>query len=303
MNRDGTAKIILSSVVITGNNTPLLTNQEAWKRHTAKFASIIRDNKEIVFVLPGFPAKSPNRQKTFGSLPDVAELVALGRLDEMCERISDYYRPGARAVICSDGSVFGDLVMVSDVDVAAYSIGLRKIIDDNRYQRLQIFNMSSVFGELESDAMRLKLVSEYGESLEEVRNKIISCPEAKNKFNGIHRFVLEDRLVLEPEKTKSKIRTESKAVAYQVVQRSDSWGNLVKKFFPNAIRLSIHPQPITSERIFFQLANCANTWCTPWHSTAMMTHRGFCLIRRDEAEKRGAELDHTSHGLPFFSLY
>lgn len=303
MDTNNIAKKMLTDVALSGNNQQVATDPEACRRHMAKFASIIQRDEKIVFVLPGFPAKSPNHQKTFGSLPDVAESIALCRLHEVCKRISDYYDPGAHVVICSDGSVFGDLVMVSDTDVTAYSNGLHKIINDSCYNSLQIFNMSNVFGSLDFKAMRIKLVSEYGESIEEIRKKINSYPEAKNKFNGIHRFVFEDRLVLEPKKTKNKIREESKAIAYQVVQHSDSWGNLVKESFPNAVRLSIHPQPITSERIFFQLANCADTWRTPWHSTAMLTPQGFCLIRRDEAEKRGAKLNHTSNGLPFFSLY
>lgn len=293
---------MLFDVALSGNNMPVIADEEARVRHVANFVTLIERNEEIVFVLPGFPAKSPNRQKTFGPLPDMAELIAMQRLHETCEHISEYYRPGARVVICSDGLVFGDLVKVSDAEVAAYGKRLGKIIKDYNFHRVGMFNTKPIFPKMGSDEMRRELVTQYGLPLEEVRNQIITCPDANSKFNGIHRFVLEDSVALEPEKSRNQIRKESKAIAYQVVQRSDSWGNLIKVCFPNAIRLSIHPQPTTSERIFFQLANCANTWTTPWHSTAMFTHRGLCLIRRHEAEAMGAKLEYTSCGLPYFSL-
>lgn len=296
------ASQMLFNVANSGNNLLLVTNEEVRTRHTASFASLIERREQIVFVLPGFPAKSPNREKTFGSLPDVAELISLERLNELCEYISSYYGPGARVMLCSDGHVFGDLVQVSDEDATAYGNRLRQIIVRYQLRHIDLFNMFTAFADLTVTEMRQRLVRQYGDSLEEIRNQVISNPDAQNKFNGIHRFVLEDSLALNQGKTKNQIRKDSKAIAYQVVQRSDSWGRLIKTFFPGTIRLSIHPQPAASERIFFQLANCANIWCTPWHSTAMMTSRGFCLIKRAEAMALGAMCEYTACGLPFFSL-
>ena len=57
--------------------------------------------------LPAFPFKSANKvYKVLGSLPDKAEELALQRLNHMCARIKDVYKPGARVTIISDGITY-----------------------------------------------------------------------------------------------------------------------------------------------------------------------------------------------------
>lgn len=57
--------------------------------------------------LPAFPFKSANKEyKVLGALPDKAEELALGRLNEMCDRIKEIYPPGASVMIISDGITY-----------------------------------------------------------------------------------------------------------------------------------------------------------------------------------------------------
>ena len=76
-----------------------------------KFLSVIDQfimaETQVEMCLPAFPFKSANKvEKVFGVLPDKAEELALGRLNTMCIRIGDVYRPGAKLTIISDGLVY-----------------------------------------------------------------------------------------------------------------------------------------------------------------------------------------------------
>lgn len=76
-----------------------------------KFLSVIDQfvmvEARVEMCLPAFPCKSANKvEKVFGILPDKAEELALGRLNTMCIRIGDVYRPGAKLTIISDGVVY-----------------------------------------------------------------------------------------------------------------------------------------------------------------------------------------------------
>ena len=67
----------------------------------------VRTGRSIHIVLPAFPFKSPNRQdKVLGSSPDLGEEIALAHLNGMCQRIGEYYEPGAEVYITSDGLVY-----------------------------------------------------------------------------------------------------------------------------------------------------------------------------------------------------
>lgn len=263
--------------------------------HLRRIRAAVAAGQTLELVLPAFPAKSPNREKTLSALPDYAEVLGLMRLQKLCDQIGLVYRPGARVVICSDGRVFSDLVLVSDEEVSAYGRAIDRMIGELNLSSLSTLGMEDVFGNCGFDAMRALLISRHGRSLAEIRTDVLGHADALAMFNGIHRFVFEDRLVLFPEKSRNKLREESKAVAYQVIQRSNAWSGLVEALFPRALRLSIHPQVSRSAKIGFQLVDCENTWGTPWHNVALAGPQGIRLVKRKEAEALGARLE-LAHG-------
>ncbi|MFI7529454.1 L-tyrosine/L-tryptophan isonitrile synthase family protein [Nocardia salmonicida] len=86
----------------------------------SKNGYFVHHNESIHFVIPDFPAKSPNRSKVRGSTPDPGENIAPGFLQSLCDYVGYFYSPGARITICSDGDVFGDVVDVSEILVTEY---------------------------------------------------------------------------------------------------------------------------------------------------------------------------------------
>lgn len=268
----------------------------------AKIAEFIEKNEAIHMVLPAFPAKSPNPRKTVSSRPDYGEVLALKRLQTLCENIGEIYEPGALITICSDGRVFSDVVQVSDGSVDVYGREIREIIDGHGLKNLATFSLDDVFSAHNYDFMRARLVAEFAETLESLQSRVKTDFEAKALFNGIHRFMFEDQLALYPEATRNSSREKAKHLAYEVIRRSNAWSKLVERKFPEALRLSIHPQSVRSTKIGIRLLPSNDLWRTPWHSVTVFDGKDFYLSPREQVESQGGILTYAEDKYPFYVL-
>ena len=252
--------------------------------------SLIKNKQPIQMVLPAFPAKSPNPNKTMGHTPDFGEILALQKLNDLCEAINKIYQPGARVVICSDGRVFSDLVLVTDQDVNEYSQVIQNVIEEFEFSNLSLFNLEDYFTDISFDDMRSHLVNKYAEPLEDLKVRVKTDKATQHLFNGIHRFMTEDYHAIHKSFSKNYLRKLTKNVAYQVIQRSNAWSRLVEKQFPDALRLSIHPQLGSSKKLGVQLVDAPNQWRTPWHAVVLSDGNRHVLVKSHEAKAMGAEV-------------
>jgi pyoverdine/dityrosine biosynthesis protein Dit1 len=258
--------------------------------HLPRLRRAVLANEPVRFLLPAFPAKSPNPRKVLGALPDMAEELALRYLQGVCEEIRAVYPPGAIITICSDGHVFGDLVGVTDEDVTRYGAEISGLVRRLGLDAITTFRLEDLYETGDFHTMRAELAAHYAEPLDALEERTRRHERHRALFNGIHRFMTEDRLALEPEKSRNRVRTESKALAYQVIRRSNAWGRLVAECFPLGVRLSIHPQHPHSEKIGILLGDAADAWLTPWHGVALHDGGRFRLVQRHQAEAAGARL-------------
>jgi pyoverdine/dityrosine biosynthesis protein Dit1 len=102
--------------------------------------------------------------------------------------------------------------------------------------------------------------------------------------------MFEDNLVSDYVGSKSSLQKKSKLLAVGVIQRSWAWGALLADEFPNAIRLSIHPQPATSLKIGIHMMPTQDCWMTPWHGVAVKIGEKYVLMSRHAAQLCGAQL-------------
>jgi pyoverdine/dityrosine biosynthesis protein Dit1 len=263
----------------------------------------MREERPIEFILPAFPAKSPNPQKTLGHLPDYGEVLGLRRLNELCARIGEVYAHGASVAICSDGRVFSDLVGVADAAVDEYASQIRRIIEENHFTHLTTFCLEDVVdGASSFTAMREWLTERYASPIEELRRRIRTDEESRSMFNGIHRFLLEDQLALHPELSKNKLRSRAKQLSYGVIQRSNAWSALLEETFPSAVRLSIHPQLGSSKKLGIRLLPSTDIWRTPWHSVPLYDGTDYRLVSRRQAEELGGVVVHMQDKYPCYVL-
>ncbi|HEU4711478.1 MAG TPA: isocyanide synthase family protein [Pyrinomonadaceae bacterium] len=279
--------------------------------HLPKVRRWIARDEPIHFLLPAFPAKSPNTKKVLGRLPDMAEEVALEFLENVCAELQQLYAPGARISICSDGRVFSDLVGVADEDVSNYATELKRIIKRAGAKSLDFFSMEDLFDVEDHSAMRQQLLNHYCHSLPAIEARIHKFEHHRELFNGIQRFLFEDRVAMDSGKSRTQVRNDCKDLAYAVIQRSDGWGRLLNDCFPMSLRLSIHPQGLHSEKIGMLLggANAGeagtmspDNWLTPWHGVAVKQHDRFRFMRRHEAEELGARIVEREGRPSYFQL-
>jgi pyoverdine/dityrosine biosynthesis protein Dit1/AcrR family transcriptional regulator len=286
------AKLILlhRKVLRTGPDDDLAPDEQSIALQLPKLHYYISQELPIHLILPAFPAKSPNRQKVLGPLPDLGEEIALTFLQSLCDDIRQVYAPGARLSICADGRVFADLVQVSDAEVSAYNDVLKALIQRLGTPDLDVVNLEDLLATDSFDAARAWIVAQYGEPLEELKARVRDTDHARALFNGIHRFVAEDGMALAPDKSKSRVKEESKEVAYEVIQRSNAWTRLLAQEFPHALRLSIHPQHPHSDKIGLRITRAADDWLTPWHGVVLLRANDYVLMKRYQAEELGATL-------------
>jgi pyoverdine/dityrosine biosynthesis protein Dit1/AcrR family transcriptional regulator len=258
--------------------------------HLAKVRRFVHAGDPIHFLLPAFPAKSPSPRKVLGHLPDLAEELALGFLERVCDEIKESYPPGARITICSDGRVFSDLVGVSDAAVSDYGKEIEAIIKRLGADSLDVFRLEDLFEIDEHEHMRQQLRLHYAETLQSIEDRVHTFAHQQMLFNGIQRFLFEDQIAQETARSRTQVRNECKRRTYEVIQRSDAWGRLLSDCFPAALRLSIHPQGPHSEKIGILLGECDDAWLTPWHSVAVKRNGNFQFMRRHDAEELGGKI-------------
>lgn len=265
--------------------------------HLSKVVSAMERGVPIPFVLPAFPGKSPNPSKVLGILPDRAERQALEFLQKLCDRINQLYRPGVQMILCSDGRVFSDVVGLRDEDVTAYQVELSKMIVEHRLRSLSTFHLEERYGGLSFDRMRRQLMKQYGGSLEElkasVKNSTEYDQEVHRLYCGITRFLFEDALFPGQTKSRNSLQKDCRQRAYEVILRSKAWSSLIEDQFPDAVRLSIHPQDCGSKKLGIRLSDSSfwpEGWQTPWHRVAVDVGGRFVLLKRSQAEALGAEL-------------
>lgn len=259
-----------------------------------RIAAFVADGQPIEFVLPAFPAKSPNPGKVLHRLPDMAERLSLSFLNHLCQRIQLFYPPGARLVVCSDGRVFGDLVKIDDTDISAYQDALASLIHEIGATHIGLFNLEDVaaYGDHgdDHDWLRERLLREHADSLDSVRETLMASDEGVMLYRAISRFLLEDGLTPDYAGSRTALQRDAKERALGVIQRSWAWGNLLAEYFPRAIRLSIHPQPADSLKLGIHMLPTRDDWLTPWHGVAVNADNRFILMKRSEALALGAEL-------------
>lgn len=261
--------------------------------HLQKIASMVDQNRPIEMILPAFPGKSPNRDKTLSRWPDLAEKHAIDNLHRLCQDIGSVYPPGARIVICSDGYVFADLVRIPDEDVTAYTRELTGYYRKRYLTSFSFFDLKDAFPSLDClDAMREELMVKHGESLVALRDRCKIEKETASMYLGITRFLFEDFVGLDEFKGMSKTQVQkiARSVAYRVIQRSNAWSRLLEDRFPNALRLSIHPQYRLSSKIGIHMVQTDDCWRTPWHSVAVEKNGQIYLEKRSNVDEHGIRL-------------
>jgi len=261
--------------------------------HLPKVLQAVERGLPVEMVLPAFPGKSPNRQKTLGPLPDLAEHHAIDELNRLAEEIRALHAPGAVIHICSDGYVFADLVRVPDAHVQAYTEDIQRYAGQHYPGRFTLFDLKDAYPQLGClDSMREELMIEHGQSLRALQQRFEDEEHMRLMYCGIHRFLAEDYagLVEFEGMSMNAVKKAAKPASQRVIQRSEAWSALLQARYPHCLRLSIHPQLAVSSKIGIRLVPTSDLWRTPWHSVAIKRRGVVTLDRRSNVDERYSRL-------------
>lgn len=228
--------------------------------------------KRIECILPAFPCKSSNSNKVHGVVPDKGEELAFTRLIAATKEISQFYPPGMKLWVVSDGHVFSDCIGVDDDVVDSYTAHLHKLyksLAESGFDSIGFAGLKDLFFEGESAASfdpmwvnEIELPHYTGTKIcpkSELSRKImmkgcdtengrlkkqLSIPDHPrlHLFRGFSKFMTEDLSLLPyfsgiSRKSFKKIVAK---VAFEMIKRNDAYSNLVELVFPHHMRLSIH---------------------------------------------------------------
>lgn len=283
------AKIFQRRCLVDDTSEADCASEEEIEPHLGRVMLAVNSNKPIEMVLPAFPGKSPNRQKTLSHLPDYAERCAIDQLNYLCEEIRALHPAGAKIKICSDGYVFSDVVKIPDSQVKDYTDAVGEYCFANYPGVFSMYDLIDEFKDLKClHSMREELIVRYGVSFMTLKTRVKEEKEAGSMYKGITRFLCEDYAGLPDFKgwSNTQIQKAARAAAYRVMQRSEAWSELLNENFPNFIRLSIHPQFRVSKKIGIRLVPTSDLWRTPWHSVAVKTGERVQLERRSNVDER-----------------
>ncbi|MFF5536447.1 L-tyrosine/L-tryptophan isonitrile synthase family protein [Streptomyces cinerochromogenes] len=270
----------------TTDRTTAPPTPEAFPLQLRLITDFVRAGEPVTFTLPGFPCKSPNPAKVLGHLPDQAERLSLRFLHALCADIERIHPPGARIVICSDGHLFGDLIRVPDAHIDAYADRLRLLMAESAPERLSLFGLRDILGDLPYDTKRARVHDRYAPPLDTLRAEIRTDAATRALYRGITRFLVDDTADFTG--TRSALQRECRGRAYGVIQRSRAWGSIVAEHHRRAVRLSIHPQPVGGPKFGIRLLDAPDAWTTPWHAAALRRADGtWTLLPRARAARLG----------------
>jgi pyoverdine/dityrosine biosynthesis protein Dit1 len=195
-------------------------------------------------------------------------------------------------------------------DVTAYQREISRMIESLGLSSISTFNLDDLYEEQNFMHMRRELMEQFGKPLDVLRTMVRDGgnriggrenEDAHRLYCGITRFLVEDAMHPGQTRSRTSVQKECRVRAYEVIQRSNAWSELIANQFPDAVRLSIHPQACGSSKIGIRLVG-NDSWMTPWHGVAVDVGGRFLLLKRAQAEALGARVVYSAGRASHYEL-
>lgn len=247
-----------------------------------ELARCFRRGEPVRMVLPGFPCKSPNcYDKAFGVLPDYGEVMAIERLDQLAQEISDLYPPGCEIAILSDGTTFNDIVGVPDQVRSTYNLALRTLCDTHC---IRWVSLEDLFPQASSSAALRSMLIKHAHL--PWKNAKVLAEQCQQDENLSHRHdkwcghLYNDlRLCREPTQHEDEYLRQLSGKAYEMMLRGEALNAAVSRHFPDHIRLSVHQYDNAGPKFTFALAEGLKCAVSPWHTVPVRQLDGSQSLR------------------------
>lgn len=258
----------------------------------------IADGAPFEFVLPSFPFKHKNPVKVSRRSPDMAELLCVCRLHEVCHALGRVYEPGAKFVIISDGLVYRDMFGVTEHETLSYRERVKEMIgqlgfeatvevtdmEDLVESRRAIFDhveerLRPVFAEWwdanPDDLRRASLIQASTANVNTADSVTHDLVQIATKDAIVGSEEEEDRSNLETIRRETVARAEKGAFEFALFLYVLKEIDLVSSCYPRAVRATVHPKP---EQWGLHLVN-QESRVFPWQGVAYRNPRGKWRVK------------------------
>jgi pyoverdine/dityrosine biosynthesis protein Dit1 len=236
-----------------------------------KVDTFITSNKTIEFVMLGFPCKSKNsRDKVFGTLPDLGELLSFQNFTAFNDEIKKFHAPGVNFNVCTDGFVFNELLQIPDNVVYDYKA---MNMDYSKGMPITWFDLTDFYEKENLNNARTKLSNQFGVSEEKLSSEILLNPDVNYLYKGMIIFMTQE-LAINNYVSGNQLHKAAKALTRQMMFANEAYSNLVRHNFSHCVRLSMHPSINNGNKYSFQLIKSKRADKSAWH----------CVILKDGKE-------------------
>ncbi len=249
-------------------NSKITSGHNALNIDKTEFITQIQPQLErqsrLIFVIPGCPFKDQNRFRVpySASSVDFCEIAFLVRLHNVIQALYQVHPYGATVIILSDGMLYKDIFYISSIDVEEYQWRLknyRNILniqgDVSIIDLKEMIERANANGEIDTvlsylEKMIGKNCADLGcfESLIQGMKWNMNSKELLNNLSeeDAWHVIKDKREIISPQLQSqwdeyNKLATEA-AIHYSAVNLMLKWTDLIHKFFPEAIRCTVHPK-------------------------------------------------------------
>lgn len=276
----------------------------------------------IEFVLPSFPYKFANPVKVARKRPDMAEVLCLSQLYEICCSIGLVYEPGVRFIIISDGSLYQSIFGITQHEADTFRELCVEMIHQLGYDdHLEMVDMEhdliepvrSAFDAVR-DRMRPVLAEWWEKNPESERRASLissSSPNINTDGQVSHDLVKmatknimsdddEEEVLDQFEQVRTNVRERAEKAAFEfaLVLYTLKELDLVATAYPEAIRATVHPKP---GQWGLHLVN-EHTQVFPWQGVAYKAASGRWTVKYefDVLRRRAVPVHLEGDMFPFY---
>ena len=270
----------------TGSKANRVNNDET--EFIKKIAKTIKKRERLLFIFPGMPFKDQNRFRVpFGAdTPDMAEISLMKKLSNLTSALYQNHAHGADIIILSDGILYGDIFKADPRSIETYKeqlIYYRNKI--NSHGSVSIICLKELIDRSSEDGRAWKLTDYIIEKMQgfaadenseathsfKILTKGIKWNTNSRKTNPFFKeiddvicwkFLTHDNDNEIPQVYKEHWHIFNNQVAdaayrYAAINLMLRYTNLIKNFFPDSIRATIHPK---KEQFSFAGDNKTYAW-------------------------------------------
>ncbi|MDQ6779448.1 MAG: isocyanide synthase family protein [Actinomycetota bacterium] len=260
--------------------------------------SHLKEGSPLEFVLPSFPFKHNNPAKVSRRSPDMAEVLCLCRLYEICHALGQVYEPGARFVIISDGLVYHDMFGVTEHEALSYRDRAREMVVQLGFEdSIEVTDMKHLVHSRQGlfdfvherlrpvlrewwranpdDLRRASLVQASTANLNTADSVTHDLVQMATKDALLDADEEDDLATLETIRSATVQRAGRGAFEFALFLYILSEIDLVRSCYPRAVRATVHPKPT---QWGLHLVN-RESQVFPWQGVAYRNEHGRWRIK------------------------